>query len=184
MMWIRSKPGLLDDPLDLLGERRRRGADVGRQGRVVHREDVREAPPGQSAPQEREDRAVADDPVHEQDRRAGSLDVGDEQAALHGRQVLEAVGRRRCGDRGRPTSPSGQVVTWAASHTASTAPPASTAGSRTPSAPVATPRARDASESRVGAGVSPWGTAAGRGRDAMARPLYARPAPAERATRE
>ena len=36
---------------------------------------------------------LLDDAVHQQDRRARGLDVGDEQPPLHGREVLEPVGR-------------------------------------------------------------------------------------------
>ena len=83
--------GLGDELLDLLGELGRRGSDVGGQRGVVHRRDPAEPAPAQAQAQQGEDRAVVDHAVHQQDRRPGGLDVGDDQTALHRGQVLDAV---------------------------------------------------------------------------------------------
>ena len=57
--------------------------------RVVDRDDATEAAAAQRPPEQGEHRAVVDDAVHQDDRRTGRLDVADEQAALHGREVGE-----------------------------------------------------------------------------------------------
>ena len=83
--------GLGDERLDLLGQLGGGDADVARQDGVVHRRHPAEASTAQTEAQQGEDRPVVDDPVDEEDRRAGGLHVGDHQAALHRWQVLDAI---------------------------------------------------------------------------------------------
>ncbi len=81
--------GLLTGGLDQAGQSRRGGADVLGEGAVVDGADLAEAPAPQRTTQQREDRPVVDQSVHQQDRRAGRDDVTQQQPALHGGEVGE-----------------------------------------------------------------------------------------------
>ena len=81
--------GLLAGALHEVLEAGGRAPHVVREGAVVEREHPAEAGAPQAAAQQGEDRAVVDQPVHQDDRRAGGDDVAEDQPALHGRQVAE-----------------------------------------------------------------------------------------------
>ena len=85
--------GLGDDRLHLGAQVECGAAQISGQGGPVHREDRAEAAPGQPAPQEREDRPVVDQPVHQQDRCPRRFQMVQEQAPLDRWQVLDPVVR-------------------------------------------------------------------------------------------
>ena len=70
---------LLDDRAEPVGEQPDVAVDRG----VVDVDDAAEAAAAQPAAQQREDRAVVDDAVDQDDRRARGLDVAHDQPALH-----------------------------------------------------------------------------------------------------
>jgi hypothetical protein len=84
--------GLGAEQLDPGGKALSRGADVVGQRAVVQRQHAAEAAPAQTAAKQREDRAVVDHAVHQQDRRAGRLDVADQQTALDRGELRQAAG--------------------------------------------------------------------------------------------
>ena len=83
--------GLLAELLDPRGEAGGREPDVAGERAVVQRDHPVEAATAQRPAQQREDRPVVDHAVHQQDRRAGRLDVADDQAALQRREPPEVA---------------------------------------------------------------------------------------------
>ena len=104
--------------------------------------------------------------MHEQDRRPGRLDVGDQEPAL-ARAAGARGGRRRPAPPRPADQPERPGRTCAPSQTASTALPARTAGSSSARAAPTSPRAREATEAAALQGAR-GGCGADRGRDAMA----------------
>ena len=118
--------GLLADALDVLTEVGGAAGHVGQQRAVVPGADVREAAPAQAAAHHGEDRAVVDQPVHEQHRDAGGQRVGGEQRTDGGRLLAGPVA-----GSGRSASvrvPSGYISTWAPTQASSVRPPVRVAG--------------------------------------------------------
>jgi hypothetical protein len=84
---------LLADALDVLTEVGGPAGHVGKPRAVVPGTDVRESAPAQAAAHHREDRAVVDQPVHEQHGDAGGEGVGGEESPHAGRLVARPVPR-------------------------------------------------------------------------------------------
>jgi hypothetical protein len=75
--------GLLADLLDQRAQPGGHVGDVVGERRVVERVGAPEAATAQCPAQKGEDAAVVDDPVDQDDRRPGRLDVADDEPALH-----------------------------------------------------------------------------------------------------